>query len=111
MGKWEPTSKTCIRSMSDGDFYSHERTVSVGQACEARIEHVSAADGTITVLRPKIPLEAGEVVDATFMDCKLLCDFYEEAIQEAKASGVLFSLHLKATMMKVSDPIMFGHCV
>jgi len=111
MGKWEPTSKTSIRCMTDGDFYSHERTVSVGQACEARIEHVSAADGTITVLRPKIPLEAGEVVDATFMDCALLCDFYEEAIQEAKEQGVLFSLHLKATMMKISDPIMFGHCV
>merc|ERR1719411_1789621 len=111
MGKWEPTSKTCIRSMSDGDFYSHERTVSVGQACEARIEHVSAADGTITVLRPKIPLEAGEVLDASFMSCALLRKFFDREIEDAKEQGVLFSLHLKATMMKVSDPIMFGHCV
>jgi len=111
MGKWEPTSKTSIRCMSDGDFYAHERSLLVSSKCEARIEHVSAADGTITVLRPKLPLSEGDVVDATFMDCKLLCDFYEKAIQEAKEQGVLFSLHLKATMMKVSDPIMFGHCV
>merc|ERR1711912_50223 len=68
-------------------------------------------DGSLTILRPKLPLTANEVLDATFMDAKLLCDFYEECIQEAQASGVLFSLHLKATMMKVSDPIMFGHCV
>jgi len=111
MGKWAPDSKTVIRCMDDGDFYSHERSLSVSQACEARIEHVSAVDGSITVLRPKLPLSAGEVLDATFMDCALLCDFYEQAIQEAKEAGVHFSLHLKATMMKVSDPIMFGHCV
>merc|ERR1719210_2928279 len=111
MGKWAPESKTSIRCMADGDFYSHERSLSVSQACEARIEHVSAVDGTITVLRPKLPLTEKEVLDATFMDCALLCDFYEKAIQEAKEKNVLFSLHLKATMMKVSDPIMFGHCV
>jgi len=111
MGKWAPDSKTVIKSMDDGDFYSHERSVTVGQACECRIEHVSAADGTTTVLRPKLPLAAGDVVDASFMDCALLCDFYEQCIQDAKERGVLFSLHLKATMMKVSDPIMFGHCV
>jgi len=111
MGKWTPESRTSIRCMEDGDFYSHERSVSVSQACEARIELVSAADGSVTVLRPKLPLSANEVLDASFMDCALLCDFYEQAIQEAKAQDVLFSLHLKATMMKVSDPIMFGHCV
>jgi isocitrate dehydrogenase len=111
MGKWAPDSKTSIRCMKNGDFYSHERSVNVSTACEARIEHVSAVDGTITILRPKLPLQAGEVLDASFMDCELLCDFFEECIQEAQASDVLFSLHLKATMMKISDPIMFGHCV
>jgi isocitrate dehydrogenase len=110
MGKWATDSKTVVKCMADGDFYSHERSVSVGSACEARIE-LLGDDGSITVLRPKLPLTADEVLDATFMDCKLLCDFYEDCIQEASASDILFSLHLKATMMKVSDPIMFGHCV
>merc|ERR550532_1805176 len=110
MGKWSADSKTVVKCMNDGDFYSHERSVSVGSACDARIE-LLGDDGSITVLRPKLPLTADEVLDATFMDCKLLCDFYEECIQEASASDILFSLHLKATMMKISDPIMFGHCV
>jgi isocitrate dehydrogenase len=95
MGKWEPTSKTSIRCMNDGDFYSHERSVSIHTACKARIELVSAVDGTITILRPELPLQAGEVLDATYMDCKLLCDFYEQCIQEAQADDVLFSLHLR----------------
>jgi len=111
MGKWAPDSKTSIRCMNDGDFYSHERSVRVSTACEARIEHVSAADGTVTVLRPKLPLQAGEVLDASYLDCEALCNFYEECIEEAKAADVLFSVHLKATMMKISDPIIFGHCV
>jgi isocitrate dehydrogenase len=110
MGKWASDSKTVVRSMDDGDFYSHERSVCIKEACEARIELVGE-DGTTTVLKDKLPLKAGEVLDGTFMDAALLCDFYEKAIQEAKEAGVLFSLHLKATMMKVSDPIMFGHCV
>jgi len=110
MGKWEPTSKTVVRSMTDGDFYSHERSVCINEACEARIELVGE-DGTTTVLKDKLPLKEGEVLDATYLDSKLLSEFYEEAIQEAKESDVLFSLHLKATMMKVSDPIMFGNCV
>merc|ERR1719343_1330074 len=110
MGKWDTNSKTVVRSMKDGDFYSHERSVAVEAPCTARIE-LRADDGTTTVLKEKLPLKAGDVVDGTFMDCKELCAFYEGAIREAQASGVLFSLHLKATMMKVSDPIMFGHCV
>merc|ERR1719183_3018912 len=110
MGKWDANSKTVVRSMKDGDFYSHERSVTVEAPCTARIE-LRADDGTTTVLKQSVPLKAGEVVDGSFMDCAMLCDFYEKAIQEAQASGVLFSLHLKATMMKVSDPIMFGHCV
>jgi len=110
MGKWDASSKTVVRSMKDGDFYSHERSVTVEAPCTARIE-LRADDGTTTVLKEELPLKAGDVVDGTFMDCEALCAFYEQAIQEAQASGVLFSLHLKATMMKVSDPIMFGHCV
>merc|ERR1712176_595578 len=110
MGKWLPESKTVVRSMQDGDFYSHERSVCISEACDVRIE-LLGDDGTLTGLKPSLPLKKGEVLDATFMDCELLCKFYEECIQEAQASGVLFSLHLKATMMKVSDPIMFGHCV
>ena len=82
----------------------------VAEACEARIE-LLADDRSVTVLRPKLPLQAGEVLDCTYIDCKRLCEFYEECIQEAKDLGVLFSLHLKATMMKIPDPIMFGHCV
>jgi len=109
MGSWDG-SKTCVRSMSDGDFYSHERSFIVDEDCEARIE-LHGDDGTTEVLRAKLPLQKGDVVDATFMDCKLLCEFYEQCINEAKELGVLFSLHLKATMMKISDPIMFGHCV
>merc|ERR1719428_972006 len=110
MGAWTPESKTSIRCMEDGDFYSHERSVSISKACDCRIEMLGD-DGEITVLRPKMPCQAGEVIDASYMDCKLLSDFYEQCIQEAKEQDVLFSLHLKATMMKVSDPIMFGHCV
>lgn len=110
MGKWVPDSKTIVRSMEDGDFYSHERSVCIRQACEARIE-LLGEDGTITVLKPKLALQKDEVLDASFMDCALLCQYYEECIQEAKERGILFSLHLKATMMKISDPILFGHCV
>merc|ERR1719428_2745212 len=110
MGAWTPESKTSIRCMEDGDFYSHERSVSISKACDCRIEMLGD-DGEITVLRPKMPCQAGEVIDASYMDCKLLSDFYEQCIQEAKEQDVLFSLHLKATMMKISDPIMFGHCV
>merc|ERR1719327_1304431 len=96
--------------MKDGDFYSHERSLIVENDCEARIE-LRGEDGTTQVLREKLPLKKGDVLDATYMSSKLLCEFYEDCIQEAKEKDVLFSLHLKATMMKVSDPIMFGHCV
>merc|ERR1719277_512568 len=96
--------------MSEGDFYSNEKSVCIGEPCEARIEFV-AKDGTTKVLKESVPLKAGEVLDATFMSCKQLQSFFEREIQDAKSKGVLFSLHLKATMMKVSDPIMFGHCV
>jgi len=109
MGSWDG-SKTCVKCMSDGDFYSHERSVIVDEDCEARIE-LLGEDGGIDVLREKLPLQKGDVLDATYMDVKLLQAYYEECIQESKEKDILFSLHLKATMMKVSDPIMFGHCV
>jgi len=109
MGSWEG-SKTCVRSMDDGDFYAHERTTVVEEDCDARIE-LLADDGTVEVLRAKWPMQKGDVIDVTFMNCQLLCQFYEDCIQEAKELGIMFSLHLKATMMKTSDPIMFGHCV
>jgi len=110
MGKWFPDSKTHVAHMKEGDFYSHEKSVVLTEDCVARIELV-ALDGTVTVLKDKLPLKAGEVLDATFMNCQKLREFYEEEIADARAKGVLFSLHLKATMMKISDPIMFGHCV
>jgi isocitrate dehydrogenase len=97
--------------MTDGDFYSHERSVIVDEDCDARIELIPDDGSPIEVLRAKIPIQKGDLMDATYMDHKMLCEFYEECINEAKEKGILFSLHLKATMMKVSDPIMFGHCV
>jgi len=110
MGKWSPECKTHVSSMTDGDFYSHEKSVIIEKACDVRIE-LLAHDGGITVLKPKLALQAGEVLDASYMSCKMLYEFYDKQIDEAKEQGVLFSLHLKATMMKISDPIMFGHCV
>jgi len=110
MGKWVPESKTHVASMEDGDFYSHEKSVCIQEACEVRIEMLTAT-GEVKVLKDKISLKKGEVMDASFMNCQMLREFYEREIEDAKAKGVLFSLHLKATMMKVSDPIMFGHCV
>jgi isocitrate dehydrogenase len=112
MGKWTPESKTRVTSMQGNDFFSNERsaTVTSAQAGAARIEHV-APDGTVTVLKETVQFPAGTVVDATFMSAKALDAFLAEAIEITKADGTLFSLHLKATMMKVSDPIIFGHAV
>jgi len=103
--------KTVVRCMKDGDFYSHERSFVAQEDVTVRIELVPEDGSATEVLREKLPLARGDVVDTTYMSSKLLCEFYEECIQEAKEKDILFSLHLKATMMKVSDPIMFGHCV
>uniref|UniRef100_A0A7S0ZZN4 Isocitrate dehydrogenase (NADP(+)) n=1 Tax=Noctiluca scintillans TaxID=2966 RepID=A0A7S0ZZN4_NOCSC len=111
MGKWSQESKTVVKCMKDGDFYSHERSVCVPEACDVRIELIPLDGSASVILKEKVVLKSLDVVDATFMDSELLCQFFEEAIQEAQERDVLFSLHLKATMMKVSDPIMFGHCV
>lgn len=110
MRAWPKDSKTHVSTMASGDFFHNELSVTVPAATTARIEHV-AADGTVTVLKASLPLLAGEVMDAAFMSKRALVAFFREQVQDAKKRGVLFSLHLKATMMKVSDPIMFGHAV
>ncbi|HEY5743383.1 MAG TPA: NADP-dependent isocitrate dehydrogenase, partial [Terrimicrobiaceae bacterium] len=110
MGAWSSASKTDVATMGENDFFSNELSVTLSEATNARIEFV-AADGKVTVLKEKIALKAGEVLDATVMSRKALIAFLEEVIAKAKESGVLFSLHLKATMMKVSDPIIFGRAV
>jgi isocitrate dehydrogenase len=110
MGKWSSDSKTHVSHMTQGDFYGSEKSCVVADACEVRIE-LAASDGTTTVLKPKTSLLPGEVIDASFMSKKHLVDFYKEQIQDAKKKDVLLSLHLKATMMKISDPILFGHMV
>ena len=107
MGKWSADSKTHVAHMAEGDFYGSERSVTVADATEARIE-LFGNDGSRQVLKDKTPLKAGEILDATAMSRKRLSAFIAAQIEDAKAQGVLFSLHLKATMMKVSDPIMFG---
>ena len=110
MGAWSPDSKTHVATMRHGDFRSNEQSTTVAADGTVRIELVGA-DGTTTVLKDGNPVLAGEVIDATVMRKRELVDFYAAQIADAKARGVLFSLHLKATMMKVSDPILFGHAV
>jgi isocitrate dehydrogenase len=110
MSPWSQESKTHVAHMTKGDFRSNEKSMTVPAATEVRIEFVGD-DGKVTVLKPKVPLQAGEVIDATFMSAKALRQFLEEQIEDAKRRGVLFSLHMKATMMKVSDPKIFGHAV
>ena len=110
MGAWTSDSKSHVAHMSGGDFYGSEKSTTVKKATDVRIEFV-AGDGKVTVLKKKLDLLEGEVIDATVMNVRALRKFYEEQIEDAKKSGVLLSLHLKATMMKISDPIMFGHAV
>lgn len=110
MGAWSSDSKTHVAHMKSGDFRSNEKSLTTTEATEARIEFVGQ-DGKTTVLKPKVALQAGEIIDATFMSKRALRQFLEEQIEDAKRQGVLFSLHMKATMMKVSDPKIFGHAV
>ncbi len=110
MGKWSPDSKTRIAHMSSGDFYGSEKSVTLPDATTARIEFVGK-DGKASILKEKLSLKAGEIVDAAVMSRRALRHFYAEQIEAARKERVLLSLHLKATMMKVSDPIMFGHAV
>ncbi|MGB1258824.1 MAG: NADP-dependent isocitrate dehydrogenase, partial [Akkermansiaceae bacterium] len=110
MGAWAADSKTHVATMGEGDFRSNEKSLTLEEATDVKIQH-TAADGTVTVLKESTPLLEGEILDATVMSKKALVAFLAEQVAEAKAQGVLFSLHMKATMMKVSDPIIFGHCV
>jgi len=110
MGKWSPDSKTRVAHMNSGDFYGSEKSVTVPAAVDTRIEFV-ARDGKVSVLKDKLSLKPGEIIDAAVMSKRALRKFYAEQIKAAKKEDVLLSLHLKATMMKVSDPIMFGHAV
>jgi isocitrate dehydrogenase len=110
MGAWSPESKTHVAHMEGGDFYGNEKSVTIRKAGSLKIELVGA-DGSTTVLRDAVPVTEGEVVDATFLSAKALESFLAAQMADAKALGVLFSIHLKATMMKVSDPIIFGHAV
>ncbi len=110
MGEWHSTSKSHVATMSAGDFCSNEISTTMGEDTEAKITFLGK-DGSETVLKKAVPLEKGEVVDATFMSKKALVQFLATQMEEAKEKGILFSLHMKATMMKVSDPIIFGHAV
>ncbi len=110
MGAWSKDSKSHVATMSSGDFASTERSVTMAEDTTAKITF-HGNDGSTQVLKESVPLEAGEIVDATFMSRKALVKFLAEQVEDAKQKDVLFSLHMKATMMKVSDPKIFGHCV
>lgn len=110
MGEWSAESKTEVLSMGDGDFYSSEQSIVMDSVGDVSIKLLKT-DGSIQVLKQVLPVLKGEVLDASVMRVNPLCDFFEQATQQAKQQGVLLSLHLKATMMKVSDPIIFGHAV
>ena len=112
MGLWDSGSKTHVSAMSSGDFISNEKsaTLTASQAGIARIEFEDE-NGRITILKDGLNVKAGTVVDASFMSVRALRAFLREQLAEAKQMGILFSVHLKATMMKVSDPIIFGHAV
>lgn len=110
MGKWSPDSPTHVAHMTQGDFFSSEISLTVPAADSFRIEFVDQA-GAVTEMKKSAPLQAGEVIDAGVMSAAALRAFYEGEIADAKAKGLLLSVHLKATMMKVSDPILFGHAV
>lgn len=110
MGKWSQASRTHVSHMHGGDFYSHEKSMVMPQACDVRMDLVTKSGKTI-VLKEKVSLLEGEIIDSMYMSKKALCKFYEDEIRDAYETRVMFSLHVKATMMKVSHPIVFGHAV
>jgi isocitrate dehydrogenase len=110
LSAWAPDSQAHVAHMTGGDFYGSESSTTIAKAIAVRYEFVGL-DGAVTVLKPKTPLQEGEILDTSVMHVKALRRFFEEQIDDAKARGLLLSLHLKATMMKVSDPVMFGHAV
>ena len=110
MGEWKAWSQTHVAHMEHGDFYHGEKSLTLDRARRVRMELI-AKGGKITVLKPEVKLLQGEIIDSMFMSKKALCDFYEAQLEDCRQSGILFSLHVKATMMKISHPIVFGHCV
>jgi isocitrate dehydrogenase len=110
MGEWSSDSKTSVATMTNDDFAHNEKSVTVLEDGNFRIEHVNE-DMEVTVLTPRTPVQKGDILDGTFMSVNALRTFLREQIQAAKEQNVLFSIHMKATMMKVSDPIIFGHAV
>jgi isocitrate dehydrogenase len=110
MGEWSMASRSHVAHMKHGDFYHGEKSMTVDHARDVKMELLTQGGKTI-VLKPKVSLLDGEIIDSMFMSKKALCDFYEEQMEDARKTGVMFSLHVKATMMKVSHPIVFGHAV
>jgi isocitrate dehydrogenase len=110
MGKWSPNSETYVATMQEGDFRSNEKSITLSKNTSYTINHIDN-EGNKTLLKSEATLLEGEIIDSTFMSKKMLLSFLEKSIQEAKDKNILFSLHMKATMMKVSDPIIFGHAV
>ncbi len=110
MGEWPQASRTHVSHMHGGDFYHGEKSMTLDRARDVKMELITK-NGKTLVLKPKVALLDGEIIDSMFMSKKALCDFYEREIEDARKYGVMFSLHVKATMMKVSHPIVFGHCV
>ena len=110
MGKWNQWSQTHVSNMHSGDFYHGEKSLTLDKARNVRMELI-AKGGKATVLKEKVALKDGEIIDSMFMSKKALCKFYEQEMEDCRKAGILFSLHVKATMMKVSHPIVFGHCV
>ncbi|KAF5308733.1 hypothetical protein FQR65_LT17993 [Abscondita terminalis] len=110
MGEWKQWSQTHVSHMDEGDFYHGEKSMTLDRARNVKMELITTTGETI-VLKPKVALQDGEVIDSMFMSKKALCDFYEKELEDCREAGILFSLHVKATMMKVSHPIVFGHCV
>ena len=110
MGEWKQWSQTHVSHMDHGDFYHGEKSMTLDRARDVKMELVTKSGKTV-VLKPKVALLDGEIIDSMFMSKKALCAFYERELNDCRDSGILFSLHVKATMMKVSHPIVFGHCV
>ncbi|OZA07155.1 MAG: isocitrate dehydrogenase, partial [Polynucleobacter sp. 24-46-87] len=110
MGEWSQASRTHVSHMHGGDFYAGEKSMTMTKACDVKMDLVTKSGKTI-VLKPKVSLLAGEIIDSMYMSKKALCEFYEKEIEDAYKTGMMLSLHVKATMMKVSHPIVFGHAV
>ena len=110
MGEWKQWSQTHVSHMHHGDFYHGEKSMTLDRARDVKMELITKS-GKAIVLKPKVALQDGEIIDSMFMSKKALCEFYERELEDCREAGILFSLHVKATMMKVSHPIVFGHCV